>query len=53
MTLRYLPSATRDLAWLRRYYAEVFPQGAARAREQVVATEVLLLDNPEAGRPPL
>ena len=51
MRLVYLPSATRDLLWLRQYYERVFPEGAARARERIHAVEELLLDNPHLGRP--
>jgi len=45
----YLPQAVADLRWMRRYYVSIFPQGAKRAREQVVATERLLSGNPHVG----
>jgi plasmid stabilization system protein ParE len=45
----YLPRAVADLRWLRRYYAVVFPEGAKRARERVLATERLLSENPHVG----
>ena len=51
MRLVYLPSALRDLLWLRHYYERVFPEGAAGARTRIRAMERLLLDNPHAGRP--
>lgn len=51
MRVVYLPSAARDLSWLRHYYERVFPQGAERARARILAAERLILDNPHAGRP--
>jgi plasmid stabilization system protein ParE len=51
MRLVYLPSAARDLLWLRHYYERVFPQGAAAARARILAMERLILDNPYIGRP--
>jgi plasmid stabilization system protein ParE len=49
--LVYLPRAAQDLLWFRHYYAQVFPEGAAGARERVLAVERLLLANPHLGRP--
>jgi toxin ParE1/3/4 len=49
--LVYLPRVAQDLLWFRHYYTQVFPQGAAAARERVLATERLLLGNPHLGRP--
>jgi plasmid stabilization system protein ParE len=51
MRLVYLPSCVRDLVWWRHYYARVFPEGAAVARERILAIERLLLEHPQAGRP--
>ncbi|PTM94306.1 type II toxin-antitoxin system RelE/ParE family toxin [Mycoplana dimorpha] len=49
MEIVYLPSAVADLQWMRLYYSRVFPQGARRARQHLLATERLLADNPYAG----
>jgi plasmid stabilization system protein ParE len=51
MRIVYLASCTRDLAWWRHYYSRVFPEGAAGARDRILANERLLLDHPHAGRP--
>jgi plasmid stabilization system protein ParE len=51
MRLVYLPSAARDLLWLRHYYERIFPEGAAAARARIRAVERLILDNPHIGRP--
>ena len=51
MRLVYLPGARRDLAWLRHYYEQDFPEGAAAARTRIRAVEKLLAQNPFAGRP--
>ncbi|MEM7645241.1 MAG: type II toxin-antitoxin system RelE/ParE family toxin [Pseudomonadota bacterium] len=51
MKVVYLPSAARDLLWLRNYYERVFPEGTAKARAAIRKMEALLLDNPFIGRP--
>jgi len=47
----YLPSTRAGLAWLRRYYATVFPAGSARAKQQFHMMERLLREHPQAGHP--
>lgn len=51
MKIVYLASARDDFVWMRRYYVEVFPEGASKARNQFRATESLLRLNPEIGHP--
>ena len=51
MKLVYLPTAFPDIVWMRRYYRNIFPQGAKKAREQLFATERLIMENPEIGKP--
>ncbi len=50
MRILYLASARDDLAWLRHYYREVFPDDAARALRHLMAAEGLLRTNPLVGR---
>ena len=50
MRVVYLASARDDLSWLRQYYREVFPDGAARALKHLLAAEGLLRTNPFIGR---
>jgi len=50
MRILYLASARDDLLWLRRYYTEVFPDGAARALHHLLAAEHLLRANPYIGK---
>ncbi|WP_038034034.1 type II toxin-antitoxin system RelE/ParE family toxin [Thermopetrobacter sp. TC1] len=50
MRILYLTSARDDLAWLRHFYREVFPDGAARALRHLMAAEGLLRTNPLVGR---
>jgi plasmid stabilization system protein ParE len=47
----YLASARDDLVWMHRYYVDVFPEGASKARKQFRATENILGSNPEIGHP--
>jgi plasmid stabilization system protein ParE len=47
----YLPSTRAGLAWLRRYYATVFPAGNTRAKQQFHAMERVLREHPQAGQP--
>ena len=51
MKLVFLPSTRADLQWMRRYHAEVFPDGAKRAAGQYARASGVLRDNPLAGRP--
>ena len=51
MKLVFLPSSRSDLQWMRRYYAEVFPDGAKRAAGQYARASGVLRFNPLAGRP--
>ena len=51
MQIVYLPSTRAGLAWLRRYYATVFPAGSARAKQQFHMMERLLREHPQAGHP--
>lgn len=50
MKLVYLPTAFPDVVWMRRYYRNIFPQGAKKAREQLYAVERLIMENPNVGR---
>ncbi len=50
MKIVYLASARDDLAWMRAYYARVFPEGSARAAAHFRAAQRMLLANPELGR---
>lgn len=50
MRLVYLPSTEQDFAWLRFYYARVFPEGDKRAREMFRAATRALAENPRIGR---
>jgi len=49
MKVIYLRSALPDLAWMRRYYSTVFPQGAKRAQSQLNVTKKLIAERPETG----
>lgn len=51
MKLVYLPTAFSDVVWMRRYYRDVFPQGAKKAREHLFAIERLIMENPHIGQP--
>ena len=51
MRLLFLPSTRADLAWLRRYYARVFPDGAKRAAGHYIRTREALRSHPALGRP--
>jgi toxin ParE1/3/4 len=50
MKVVYLATTRPDVAWVRRYYRSIFPQGGKHAAEQFRRTEQLLMDNPELGR---
>ena len=51
MKLVFLPSTLSDLAWMRSYYMQVFPDGARRAAEQYRRASRIVRDNPRAGHP--
>jgi hypothetical protein len=46
----YTPTALADMAWLRRSYGNVFPNGHSGARHSLQRTVLLLSEMPEAGR---
>ncbi len=50
MQILYLKSALEDIAWMRRYYTQIFPEGAPRARKQIKKTEAILIVQPLTGR---
>jgi plasmid stabilization system protein ParE len=49
MRIVYLKSALAGLRWYRRYYKNVFAEGAVRANAQFVASQQSLQDNPLIG----
>lgn len=51
MKVIYLAQALRDMSWVRKYYAEVFPAGRSNARSQLRKTETLISENPMVGHP--
>ncbi len=51
MRVVFLASASRGLRWFRRYYADVFPEGAKRSRVAFEAMKRVLVHNPQAGQP--
>jgi hypothetical protein len=50
MRLVYLVSSADDLAWIRRYYASVFPAGKDNAAEQFRKMRAILLSNLGIGK---
>ncbi|MCE7029028.1 type II toxin-antitoxin system RelE/ParE family toxin [Jiella avicenniae] len=50
MDVVFLPRALADLGWFRRYYEQIFPDGALKARLQFEKTHQTLRDHPFAGR---
>ncbi len=50
MDIVFLPRALADLVWFRRYYEQIFPDGAPKARLQFEKTLQTLKDQPRAGR---
>ncbi|WAP70334.1 type II toxin-antitoxin system RelE/ParE family toxin [Jiella pelagia] len=50
MNIVFLPRARADLGWFRRYYEQIFPDGALKARDQFQKTLQTLRDHPLAGR---
>ncbi|MEX6507363.1 type II toxin-antitoxin system RelE/ParE family toxin [Jiella sp. M17.18] len=51
MNIVFLPRTRADLAWFRRYYEQVFPDGAVKAREAFERTIRTLRQHPFTGRP--
>lgn len=51
MQLVYAERALRDMLWFRRYYADVFPAGRGTARDRLLRTEALVVENPSIGHP--
>jgi toxin ParE1/3/4 len=49
MRVLYLASTRDDITWMRRYYRDVFPAGAAKARDHLRLAESLLTQNPMVG----
>ena len=49
MEVVYLATALEDMQWVRRYYAEVFPEGRGHARAGLLKTEALIAENPFVG----
>lgn len=47
--LVFLSSTTRDLAWYRRYYSQVFPQGRRNAGREFKKAYGLLASEPFMG----
>lgn len=42
----YLATALEDMQWVRRFYAEVFPEGHGHASACLLKTEALIAENP-------
>ena len=42
----YLATALEDMQWVRRFYAEVFPERRGHARACLLKTEALIAENP-------
>ena len=51
MKIIFLPSAANHLLWFRNYYTAVFPEGAAKAMQQIERLMELLEVNPYLGQP--
>jgi hypothetical protein len=50
MKIIYLSSTVPDVIWMRRYNSSVFPEGEKKARRQLKAAELLIMQNPEIGK---
>lgn len=50
MKVTFLPSAAKDLMWFRGYYTAVFPEGEAKAQQQLINLCQLLEANPYMGQ---
>ena len=51
MRVVYLHKALRDMAWVRQYYGNIFPEGARKARAQLQNTEKIIVLSPYIGHP--
>jgi len=49
MQIVFLPSSLDDLAWFKKYYVTVFPDGADKANSQFLAIQQLLIEDPYIG----
>ncbi len=49
MKVTYLKSAQLDIAWLRKYYAAVFPAGKNNASKHYLDDITNMLQNPQIG----
>jgi len=50
MELIFLEGTRQDFLWVRKYYEQIFPEGAKTALVQFDLMEELLLNNPYIGR---
>jgi hypothetical protein len=50
MELIFLEGTKQDFLWVRKYYEQIFPEGAKNALVQFDLMEELLLNNPYIGR---
>ena len=50
MKLFFLPATRADLAWMRSYYARIFPDGARHAAERYSRARDVLRGHPAVGR---
>ena len=50
MELIFLEKTKQDFLWVRKYYEQIFPEGAKKALSQFDLMEELLLNNPYIGR---
>ncbi len=50
MELIFLERTKQDFLWVRKYYEQIFPEGAKNALMQFDLMEELLLNNPYIGR---
>lgn len=51
MKIIYFPRALDDMAWVRRYYSRIFPEGNSRARAQLRRTETIVREQSNIGHP--
>ncbi len=51
MRLVFLPLTRADLAWMRNYYARIFPDGARQATDRYFGACEALRGRPHVGRP--
>jgi toxin ParE1/3/4 len=50
MRLVFLPQSAQSLTWFRKYYEQVFPEGAIKAKTQFNAMKQVLLAHPFIGQ---